>query len=163
MGVRKPARTGPTVGTVQPLRKAPHGSGGRVLSHVPLFAGLSQRDLRRIAALVEEVWFNSGRVVVEEGSPGNSFYVILDGTARVVRGRGQRAIRRLGPGDHFGEMTLLDGGPRSMTVIAESTLDAVRIQRSAFRRLLLREPEVGLRIMAGLAARVREHERQLLG
>jgi CRP-like cAMP-binding protein len=133
-----------------------------VLSHVPLFAGLSQRDLRRIAVLAEEVWFNSGRVVVEEGRPGNSFYVILDGTARVVRGRGQRAIRRLGPGDHFGEMALLDGGPRSMTVIAESTLDAVRIQRSAFRRLLLREPEVGLRIMAGLAARVREHERQLL-
>ena len=87
--------------------------------------------------------------------------MILEGAGRA--GSSQRTIRRLGPGDHFGEMALLDGGPRSMTVIAESTLDTVRLRGTAFRRLFLREPEVGLRIMAGLAARARDHERQLLG
>lgn len=94
---KRTMRIGPTVGTVKPLGT----SGARLLSHVPLFAGLSARDLRRVAGLAEETWFNPGRVVVQEGKPGSSFYaVILDGTARVTR-RG-RTIRKLGPGDYFG-------------------------------------------------------------
>jgi CRP-like cAMP-binding protein len=134
-----------------------------VLARVPLFADLSSRDLRRVAGLAEETWFNAGRVIVEEGQPGSSFYVILDGEARVTKGRSGRVLSRLKPGDHFGEMALLDGQPRSATVIAETSLDAIRIKRAAFRELLKKEPEVGLRIMAGLASRVREYERQLLG
>jgi CRP-like cAMP-binding protein len=130
---------------------------------VPLFRDLPPRDLRRVAGLAEETWINAGRVVVQEGQPGTSFYVILDGEARVVKGTASRTLARLGPGDHFGEMALLDGQPRSATVIAETSLDTVRIRRAAFRELLKKEPEVGLRIMAGLAARVREYERQLLG
>src|SRR5205809_4695098 len=155
---RRTMRIGPTVGTVKPLGS----SGARLLSNVPLFAGLSARDLRRVAGLAEETWFNPGRVVVQEGKPGSSFYaVILDGTARVTR-RG-RTIRKLGPGDYFGELALLTGGPRTASVIAETSLDTIRIQRSAFRKLLLKEPEVALRIMAGLAERIAECERQLPG
>jgi CRP-like cAMP-binding protein len=151
-------RIRPTVGTVRPLGT----SGVRLLSHVPLFAGLSARDLRRVAGLAEETWFNPGRVVVQEGKPGSSFYaVILDGTARVTR-RG-RTVRKLGPGDYFGELALLTGGPRTASVIAETSLDTIRIKRPAFRKLLLKEPEVGLRIMAGLAERIAECERQLPG
>jgi CRP-like cAMP-binding protein len=156
----RPKRFGPTVGTVARL---PRGSGAHVLASVPLFKDLPPRDLRRVAGLAEETWFNAGRVVVEEGQPGSSFYVILDGEARVTKGATARPLARLGPGDHFGEMALLDGQPRSATVIAETSLDTVRIRRAAFRELLKKEPEVGLRIMAGLAARVREYERQLLG
>jgi CRP/FNR family transcriptional regulator, cyclic AMP receptor protein len=151
-------RIGPTVGTIRPLGT----SGVRLLSHVPLFAGLSARDLRRVAGLAEETWFNPGRVVVQEGKPGSSFYaVILDGTARVTR-RG-RTVRKLSPGDYFGELALLTGGPRTASVIAETSLDTIRIKRPAFRKLLLKEPEVGLRIMAGLAERIAECERQLPG
>ena len=160
MSGTRPPRFGPTVGTVSRL---PRGSGAHVLGRVPLFADLSPRDLRRIAGLAEETWFNPGRVIVEEGQPGSSFYVILDGEAKVTKGRALRVLSRLGPGDHFGEMALLDGQPRSATVIAETSVDAIRIKRATFRELLKREPEVGLRIMAGLAARVREYERQLLG
>jgi CRP-like cAMP-binding protein len=156
----RPKRFGPTVGSVTRL---PRGSGGRVLSHVPLFAHLPARDLRRVAGLAEETWFNAGRIVVEEGQPGSSFYVILDGEARVTKGAAGRRIAQLGPGDHFGEMALLDGQPRSATVTAETSLDAVRIRRAAFRTLLKREPDVGLQIMAALAARVRACEKQLLG
>lgn len=153
---RKPM--GPTVGTVQKLGP----SGASVLSHVPLFAGLAPRDLRRMASLMEEVWFAPGRVLVEEGKPGTAFYVILDGEARIVRGKSGRTIMRLGPGHWFGEMSLLDGGPRTATVIAETSLDAIRIKRSEFRKMVLKEPEVGLRLMVGLAGRIRQYERQLV-
>ena len=157
-GVIRPKTVGPTVGTVA---KLPRGSGARVLAHVPLFSGLSPRDLHKISSLAEETWFGPGHVVSEEGKQGTAFYVILDGEARVTKGKSGRTLRRLGPGDYFGEMALLDGGPRSATVIAESTLDIVRIPRPAFRRMVLREPEVGLRIMARLAGRIRELEKQL--
>jgi CRP/FNR family cyclic AMP-dependent transcriptional regulator len=155
-------RIGPAVGSTQAFRKAPHGSASRVLSHVPLFAGLPSKDLRRIAAIAEEIWFGAGKVVVEGGSPGNSFFIILDGEAKVVRTVSGRTIRLIGPGEYFGELALLDGGPRTATVIAESTLDTVRIRRAPFRELLKKEPEVGLRMMTGLASRIREYERQLV-
>ncbi len=156
----RPPKIGRGIGTIA---KLPRGSGARVLSAVPLFAGLHQRDVRRVASVAEETWFNAGHVVVQEGEPGSSFYVILDGEARVTKGASGRTVARLKAGDYFGELALLDGGPRSATVIAETSLDAVGIQRSAFRKMLTQEPEVGLRIMAGVAARLREYERQLIG
>ncbi|HEX9122635.1 MAG TPA: cyclic nucleotide-binding domain-containing protein [Actinomycetota bacterium] len=161
--MRPKPKMGPSVGSVQSLRKARRGSGARVLSRVRLFAGLSQRDLRRIAALAEEVWYAPGHVVVEEGTQGTAFFAILDGSARVTRGGSDRTLRTLGPGDSFGELALLDGGPRSATVTAETSLDAVRIRRTEFHRLLRREPEVGIRIMASLAGWIRECEGRTLG
>jgi CRP-like cAMP-binding protein len=149
----------PTVGTVQRI-KAP---GWRVLGGVPLFSGLSQRDLKRIAALADEVWIPPGRFVIEEGKPALAFYVILDGRARVIRGASKRLLARLAPGDYFGEMSLIDGRMRSASIVAEDTLDVIRLKRSAFRKVLRTEPEVALRIMEGLAARVRLLEQDLLG
>jgi CRP-like cAMP-binding protein len=149
----------PTVGTVQRVT-AP---GWRVLGGVPLFSGLSQRDLRRIGALAEEVWIPTGHHVIDEGKPALAFYVVLDGRARVTQGDSKRVLRQLGPGDYFGEMSLIDGKARSASVIAEGTLDVIRLKRSAFRQVLRREPDVALRIMASLAARVRALEDDLLG
>jgi CRP/FNR family cyclic AMP-dependent transcriptional regulator len=155
-----PARMkAPGIGTVQRI-KAP---GWKVLGSVPLFSGLSQRDLKRVGALAEEVWFPPGHHVIDEGKPALAFYVILDGTARVTRGASDRVLRRLGPGDYFGEMSLIDGTPRSASVVAEGTLDVIRLKRSAFRQVLRREPDVALRVMEALAGRVRTLERDLLG
>jgi CRP-like cAMP-binding protein len=155
-----PARMkAPTVGTVQRVT-AP---GWRVLGNVPLFSGLSQRDLRRIGALAEEVWIPPGHHVIDEGKPALAFYVILDGRAHVTRGDSRRVLRQLGPGDYFGEMSLIDGKARSASVVAEGTLDVIRLKRSAFRQVLRREPDVALRIMTGLAVRVRGLENDLLG
>jgi CRP-like cAMP-binding protein len=155
-----PARMkAPTVGTVQRVT-AP---GWRVLGGVPLFSGLSQRDLRRIGTLAEEVWIPTGHHVIDEGKPALDFYVILDGRARVTQGDSKRVLRQLGPGDYFGEMSLIDGKARSASVIAEGTLDVIRLKRSAFRQVLRREPDVALRIMTSLAARVRALEDDLLG
>ncbi len=161
MAFREPMKGAARVGQVQPLRKAPRGSGARVLSRVTLFADLSQRDLRRVASLAEETWFGPGSVVVEEGKHALGFYAILDGTAKVTKARG-RTLGVLKPGDHFGELALLDGKPRSASVTAQSSLDTIRIRRQAFRKLLLAQPEIGLRLLEQLAGRLRGYEGKLL-
>jgi CRP-like cAMP-binding protein len=147
-----PKMKAPSVGTVQRI-KSP---GWKVLGDVPLFEGLSQRDLRRIAELAEEVWFPPGKLVIEEGKPPLAFYVILDGQARVVRGPRRKLLRLLGPGDYFGELSLIDGHPRSASIVADSSLDTIRLKRSAFRTMLRSEPDVALRIMEGMTALVRD-------
>jgi hypothetical protein len=120
-------RIGPTVGTVAPLG----GRGARPLSHGHSSPAFRQGTSGGWPDWPRRPWFNPGRVVVQEGKPGSSFYaVILDGTARVTR-RG-RTIGKLGPGDYFGELALMTGGPRTASVIAETSLDTIRIQRPRF-------------------------------
>jgi CRP-like cAMP-binding protein len=128
-----------------------------LLERVPLFAHLSKRHVRRIATLADEVRFRDGRVIVEAGVPGTTFFVLADGRAKVYRSKipTGRPLARLGPGDFFGEMALLDGGPRSATVVADGDVVALRLSRSAFRKMVAREPSLSLTIMAELAARLR--------
>jgi CRP/FNR family cyclic AMP-dependent transcriptional regulator len=128
-----------------------------LIGRVPLFDGLSRALLGRVAALTEEITYNAGRVIVEKDTPGRAFYVIVDGTARVVKGQIVTARREaeLGPGDFFGELALLDGEPRAATVIATTNLTTIRIERTAFRRLLREEPELALKLLGGMARRTR--------
>ncbi|MFL5768387.1 MAG: cyclic nucleotide-binding domain-containing protein [Actinomycetota bacterium] len=139
------AKRGPSLG-----RK-----GVALLESVPLFSGLSKRHLRRIAGLADEVSFAEGRVIVDTGSRGNAFYVIVEGTAKVLVGYSSRTLARLGPGDFFGELALLDGGPRTASVVAAEPLTAIRIQRTQFRKMLRSEPDVALKILEELAGRLR--------
>jgi len=134
--------------------------GVALLSQIPLFAGLSHRQLRRIAAAAEEVRFGPRRLIVQAGSPGNTFYVIASGQARVYKGvvPTGRPIRTLDAGDFFGEMALLDGGPRSASVVSTTELVAIRLGRPAFKKLLLEEPEIGVRILERMARRIRDRE-----
>ena len=99
-----------------------------VLKELPLFAGLSKRHLRRIADLVQEARFSAQSTIVQEGSRGQTFYVILDGDVSVTR-PGRRPAR-MGAGDFFGEMSLLDGKERSATVVADTDVLTLRIARS---------------------------------
>src|SRR5207344_1429042 len=94
-------------------RRALDRQGVALLTTVPLFAELPRRHLRRLAGLAEQVRFGAGRTVVQNGSRGTGFYVIVEGTAKVTVGYSNRAFARLGPGDFFGELALLDGGPRT--------------------------------------------------
>jgi CRP-like cAMP-binding protein len=128
-----------------------------LIGSVPLFDRLSRAHLGRVAALSEQTTYNAGRVVVEKDTPGRAFYVIVDGKARVVRGRIVTARREaeLGPGDFFGELALLDGERRAATVIATTQLTTIRIERNAFRRLLREEPELALKLLEGMARRTR--------
>jgi CRP/FNR family transcriptional regulator, cyclic AMP receptor protein len=140
-----------------PARMGPHWVP--VLESVPLFAGLSRRHLRRVAALARSKRFAAGTTVMRAGDPGNSFYVILEGSARVVP-VGRRPIRRRA-GEFFGEMALLDGAPRSADVTAEEEMLTMTIGRSAFMGLLRSEPSIALAIMRTLAERLREAQRSL--
>src|SRR3954470_3282091 len=93
------------------------------LAEVPLFEGLPKRHLRRIAKLARVRRFAPGSTMVRTGEPGKSFFILLDGSARVVRRSGR--ARRLGTGDYFGEMALLDGAARSASVVADGEVLAL--------------------------------------
>lgn len=128
-----------------------------LLSRVPLFEGLSKAQLSRIAALAEDTSYNAGRVIVKRDDPGKAFYVIVDGSAKVVKGKitTARAEAVLGPGDFFGELALLDGEPRAASVVAASALETIRIERASFRRMLREEPDIAIKLLEGMARRTR--------
>jgi CRP-like cAMP-binding protein len=100
--------------------------------------------------------FEPGELVIRTGDEADAFYLIVRGRAGVA---GSRLTRTLREGDHFGEIALADGGPRSATVIALDELYAIEIPRHAFLALLAGDPEFARKIMASLATRVRALER----
>jgi CRP/FNR family transcriptional regulator, cyclic AMP receptor protein len=126
-----------------------------VLAEVPLFAGVSTRHVRKIAALGSAVSFNAKTRIVSAGDPGDAFYVLLLGRAEVQRGRGRPKIE-MGPGAYFGEMALLDGAPRSATVVAKSEAICLLLSRKKFEKVLKDEPAVAYALLRTLAARLRE-------
>jgi CRP/FNR family cyclic AMP-dependent transcriptional regulator len=129
------------------------------LSVVPLFAGFSKRDLNRLAEETDVVAFTPGSTIVEEGLLGETMFVVLSGEAKVVQGK-----RRLGtvrPGDFFGEVALLDGAPRSASVVAETPLEAIRLYRRTLFKMLEAEPQLALKILDSLVRRVRDLARSL--
>jgi CRP-like cAMP-binding protein len=128
-----------------------------VLAEVPLFANLSRRHLKRVASLARMRRFHSGSSIVHRGDPGSTFYVLLDGSARVVTPRGRP--RRLKVGDFFGEMALFDDSPRSADVVAEDEVLTMTINCSAFRKLVRGEPALALELLRTLAARLRAAEK----
>jgi CRP/FNR family transcriptional regulator, cyclic AMP receptor protein len=102
------------------------------------------------------VTFAPGEIVIRAGDPADAFYVIVRGRAGVA---GKNLSRTLREGDYFGEISLIDDGPRSATVIAVDELRTIEIPKSAFLTFLVREPAFARRIMASLAKRVRALER----
>ncbi len=102
------------------------------------------------------VTFEPGETVIRAGDPGDAFYVIVHGRAGVA---GKDLSRTLREGDYFGEIALVDGGPRSATVIALDELRTIEIPKAAFLAFLEREPGLARKIMAALAKRVRALER----
>lgn len=129
------------------------------LEAVPLFRGLSKTELTRVARITEQVSVPAGTVLAEEGGPGDAFYLLVTGSA-VVRRKG-RKIGELGSGDFFGEIALLDPGPRSATVETLEDSALFVIHPKDFAGLLV-VPSVARKLLAGLAARLREADRRLL-
>ena len=133
--------------------------GVDLLAQVPLFEGLSRRHLKQIAEHADEISFREKETIVEAGQPGGTFFIIVEGEVRVVRG--DRTIARAGPGEFFGEISLLDGGPRSASVIAETPVVAIRLFKASFDRVVRDEPRVAGKILAVVARRLREAERTI--
>ena len=121
------------------------------LRAIPLFAGLSRKQRRAVAAYAEEVEVEPGTVLCREGEVPYVFFVIEEGSARVVQG--DQYLNDLGPGDFFGEIGLIEHAPRTASVIAESPLTAAVLSASAFRRIDRELPAVARRIRAAVEER----------
>jgi CRP-like cAMP-binding protein len=131
------------------------------LATVPILEECTGRQLREVARITEVMEAAAGTVLTRVGEPGDEFFMIVDGSARVeVPGGGTRT---LGPGDFFGEMSLLDGGPRSATVTADTAIRVLVIKRRHFTTLLKEAPALTHKILAILARRVRDLERSRSG
>lgn len=125
-----------------------------VIGALPLFSGVPKRHVRAIAKLAWRVDHAPGEVIVQAGDRGNSMFLMLEGRARVL---GKSRVLRAG--DFFGEMALIDGGPRTATIIAASQVRVMMVQRRAFLKVLKQNPPIALAIMETLAQRVRRLER----
>lgn len=128
----------------------------RHLERVPLFSGFTEDELRRVAELSKIIEAPAGTVVTQIGEPGDSFFVLIDGTLTVQTPVG--AGTQLHPGDFFGEMSLLDGEPRSATVVAATDLRLLSVDRLHFWRLLDETPDLIRRMLTILSRRVRRLE-----
>jgi CRP/FNR family cyclic AMP-dependent transcriptional regulator len=130
-----------------------------VLAAVPLFDGLSKRQVRQVARLTTLVEHPEGGTVVKQGGPGESFMAVVSGQAKVqVNGK---TVGRVLPGDHFGEISLLDGGSRSASVIAETPMTLLRIQHESFLKALVDDPPLSMALMTSLARMIRRVDRSL--
>ncbi len=127
-----------------------------VLARLPLFANVGKRQLRRIAGLAEVREFAPGDPVVQKSDAADGFYLILGGRAKVVEPPQARPLKT---GDYFGEMALLDGEPRSATVVAVGELQTMRLPRRPFIRLLQQEPTIAIALLQELGKRVRRAEK----
>lgn len=124
------------------------------LSRVPLLSACSKKDLRAIAKLADEVSVDEERELVVQDTAGREAFIIMEGEAEVHRGG--RRIATLGPGDYFGELALLDGGPRTATVVAASPMRLLVLGQREFHSLLDEVPGLSAKIMRSMAARIRE-------
>jgi len=122
------------------------------LAEVPMFRALSKKDLGLVARLAENYTVESGHVLVHEGARESQFYLIVDGQAKVTRGR--KTVATLGPGEYFGELALLDPGPRNATVTAVSDMEVLELGSREFGGLLEEVPTIGRKLLAGLARRL---------
>ena len=123
------------------------------LAQVPIFSGCTKRELAIITRASKEVSHKQGTVIAREGERGIGLFLILEGQCNVSIGGKTKA--RLGPGDFFGEVALLDGGPRTATVTAMSPVRLVGITGWVFRGLLMEHPSIALRTLESVAGRLR--------
>ena len=125
-----------------------------LLSTARLFDGVDAEGMDRIASVAIEVEFPAGQVINRQGDIGTGFFVIVSGGVRVVRDGAE--VAALGPGDFFGELSVIDGRPRVAQVIADGPTTCLAIATWDFEAVLLAEPRVALAILRGLAGRLRE-------
>ncbi|MEO8252696.1 MAG: cyclic nucleotide-binding domain-containing protein [Chloroflexota bacterium] len=127
-----------------------------LLHVIPLFSRFDRHHLERLGMLTEEVDVPAGKVLMRQGDSGNDLMIIASGQVGVERD-GQR-INQLGPGDFFGEIALIDRGPRTATVTAEAPTRLLVVNHREFHALMEEFPEVAAQVLQALAHRVRRLE-----
>jgi CRP-like cAMP-binding protein len=131
----------------------PHDTKVDALAKAPLFAALSRQELGELAKATEDLEVAEGKTLTREGDLGREFFVIVDGDVSVTQDGNE--IRRLGPGDFFGEIALIyDNARRTATVTAASPLRFFVLTRQSFRSLLEHQTEIEEKVMAALEERL---------
>lgn len=125
-----------------------------LIKRVPLFSELGRRELNEVAGIADEIDLREGTELTKEGSPGREFFVLIDGTADVKKG--SRRVNRLGPGDFFGEISLLTSEAPNADIVALSMLRCLVVPGPEFEPFLLEYPRVLFRILQAEARRLRD-------
>jgi len=123
------------------------------LAHVPLFAASSKRDLEFLASRVDEVQLKPGQTVIREGQPTESFFILTSGNVQVTRAG--KPVARLGPGEFFGEIGMLDRGPASATVVTDGPVEAMVLSHAQFRDAIKANNSLAMQVIAAMAGRLR--------
>jgi CRP/FNR family transcriptional regulator, cyclic AMP receptor protein len=130
-----------------------HKSVDDGLAKVPLFAGLTDKELESVRSLMTETNVPKGTILASQGKTGHEFFVIVSGTASVDRD-GEH-VADVGPGDFLGEMALLDGGPRNADVSASTEMTLMVLSQREFSQLLDTAPMIARRMLPTLVKRLR--------
>jgi CRP-like cAMP-binding protein len=131
------------------------------LAEIPMFSALNKRDLQRVAKATNELSVDTGTVLIDQGDMGREAFVVLEGTA--TEKRNGRKVGTLGPGDAVGELSLLDHGPRTATVTADTPMSVLVLSAREFSGVIEEVPGLAQKLLGQLAARVRELDRQVYG
>lgn len=131
------------------------------LASIPLFSALSRKDLQRVAKASDEVTVKEGHELIRQGDVGREMFVVVDGSATVRRNG--RKIGTAGPGSAIGEMSLLDKGPRTATITADTETRLLVLGAREFAAVLDEVPGLAHKIMAALATRIRDLDTKIYG
>jgi CRP/FNR family transcriptional regulator, cyclic AMP receptor protein len=130
-----------------------HDTKADALRRCPFFADLSRNELMELAKASEDMEVEEGKVLTREGESGREFFVIVEGEVAVTKDGNE--IRRMGPGDFFGEIALIEDTPRTATVTATAPLRFFVLTRQSFRSLLAHQPELEQKVNQALEERLR--------
>lgn len=134
------------------------------LRQVSLFAHMSLERLHAVERILRDAEYVQGEVVLREHAPGDDLYLLVEGHVDVLRGAGtpgEMLLNRLGPGAYFGEMAVLDGTPRSATIVAAGAVRVLVLEGERLRELVHEMPELAFDLLRVLAERVRKAEERL--
>jgi CRP-like cAMP-binding protein len=123
------------------------------LGRVDLFQGLAPKDLAQVADMTKERNFAVGQSITEEGETGGRFFILIEGQADVVIG--DDVVNSLRAGDSFGEISLIDGQPRTATIVARSPVRTLSLSSWNFRPLLKEHPSIAEGVLVQLCRRLR--------
>ena len=129
-----------------------HNTKIDLIKRVPLFSSASKHELEEIASIADEIDLPADRKVITEGDAGREFFVLIDGTADVQRAG--KKVASIGPGDFFGEISLIAKTPRNATITTTSPVRALVITDRAFRQLLDHSPQIAIGVLTALAERL---------
>ena len=129
------------------------------LARVPIFANCTAPEIAAITSVAQESGFQAGQVIVTQGTPGQAFYLVISGRVEIIRD-GQ-SLGAFGPGDFFGEMSLLDSAPRSATIRAIDPTTCLMLSSWDFKALLEAHPSIAIKLLEILSRRLRVADERL--